>query len=534
MHREAAPPFHRPTRLCRAVAPAFLGALVAVGLAAPASAAVPTRPGPAVAASPSGEPGGVEQTSPPTPAPAPATGTTSPTTPGPTASPTSPAPEVTTTPQTRPAPTEQATPAPRTASPSPTTVPTTAPPATTPPTTTPPTTAPPTTATPTAPDVAPTAGTGEAHDGEDRPATGSAAAPDPALVAAYAEALKTTAAASARLAALSAQAGAALEARETAEERRTAALAEKARQERVEKAARQALAHERAAVGRWASTAYRLGGLSQSPVATALLDGSTTDEVGSQLALLEHVGDRRHVLLLDAADTERVAERAAAAAAEAARTADAEAATAAEQAERAEGLLAQQRELVASLDAQLAAARTALASTGAAGAAAAEAAEAATPASPVPAGPFVGACTGEDVTGYGNGQIPLSALCPLADAPGEHLRADAAAAFDAMSHSYEQTFGVPLCVTDSYRSLDEQYSIRARKPALAAVPGTSHHGLGTALDLCGGIDDFTTPQHAWLQQRAPLFGWFQPAWAQAHGDKPEPWHWQFAGTTSGS
>ena len=62
---------------------------------------------------------------------------------------------------------------------------------------------------------------------------------------------------------------------------------------------------------------------------------------------------------------------------------------------------------------------------------------------------------------------------------------------------------------------------------LGAVPGTSNHGWGLAVDLCGGIQSYTSPQHAWMTEHAGRFGWRQPAWAQQGGSKPEPWHWEF-------
>ncbi len=71
--------------------------------------------------------------------------------------------------------------------------------------------------------------------------------------------------------------------------------------------------------------------------------------------------------------------------------------------------------------------------------------------------------------------------------------------------------------------------MRAAKPTLAAVPGTSNHGWGVALDLCDGVERFDTPAHRWLQENAAAFGWFHPAWAQQGGSKPEPWHWEYAG-----
>ena len=108
------------------------------------------------------------------------------------------------------------------------------------------------------------------------------------------------------------------------------------------------------------------------------------------------------------------------------------------------------------------------------------------------------------------------------------MRPAAARALNALAAAYEKDLGSPLCITDTYRSYAAQVDVKARKPVLAAKPGTSNHGLGLATDLCGGIENFGTAQHQWMKAHAPLFGFYHPAWAQAGGSKPEPWHWEFA------
>lgn len=130
---------------------------------------------------------------------------------------------------------------------------------------------------------------------------------------------------------------------------------------------------------------------------------------------------------------------------------------------------------------------------------------------------------------YPNGQIPPSGLCPLLGGPGESLRPDAAAAFNSMSKAYQRDTGHVICITDSYRSYAEQIVTKQNRGGWAATPGKSNHGLGKALDLCGGINSFGHPAHAWMQQNAPLYGWFHPSWAAAGGSLPEPWHWEFSG-----
>lgn len=130
--------------------------------------------------------------------------------------------------------------------------------------------------------------------------------------------------------------------------------------------------------------------------------------------------------------------------------------------------------------------------------------------------------------GYPNGLIPGAALCSIG-VSSHVLRCDAAQAYHAMSRAYAGRFGRPLCITDSYRTFDAQVDLYRRKPALAAVPGTSNHGWGLAVDLCGGVESFGTPQYRWLAANAPAFGWVNPGWARQGGGREEPWHFEFVG-----
>lgn len=138
-------------------------------------------------------------------------------------------------------------------------------------------------------------------------------------------------------------------------------------------------------------------------------------------------------------------------------------------------------------------------------------------------------CTKDDGTIYPNGMMPAAALCPLWGAPGQSLKPKAAAAFNAMSKAYASQTGHPICVSDSYRSLARQYTVKASRGKWAATPGTSPHGRGVAVDLGCGVQDFGHPAHLWLKQNAHIYGWYHPAWAAPGGPLPEPWHWQYAG-----
>jgi peptidoglycan hydrolase CwlO-like protein len=176
--------------------------------------------------------------------------------------------------------------------------------------------------------------------------------------------------------------------------------------------------------------------------------------------------------------------------------------------------------------AQAAAARTAAARAAAAQAAAAAArATAARAATPAPCGD-ASADSATAWSNYPNGLIPTAALCALS-VPGHLLRADAAQAFERLAAAYRQALDRSLCVSDSYRSYEAQVRVYGEKPSLAAVPGTSNHGWGIAVDLCGGLQRFGTPDQAWMRANAGRYGWQHPAWAEPGGSRPEPWHWEY-------
>ena len=136
-------------------------------------------------------------------------------------------------------------------------------------------------------------------------------------------------------------------------------------------------------------------------------------------------------------------------------------------------------------------------------------------------------CLGGSLAGSANGFLQVDALCALNNNPGAALRADAAAAYNRMSAAFRADRGGNLCVTDSYRPYAAQVSVFRRKPALAAVPGTSRHGLGIALDLGCGVQRFGSASYRWMQANAGRFGWVHPSWAEPGGSMPEPWHWEY-------
>lgn len=125
---------------------------------------------------------------------------------------------------------------------------------------------------------------------------------------------------------------------------------------------------------------------------------------------------------------------------------------------------------------------------------------------------------------YPNGLLPKAFLCPL-PGKGHQLRADAAIAFAALNEAYRRRFGKPMCVTSSYRSLGAQQAVYYQRPGLAAIPGKSNHGLGLAVDLCGGVEVFRSPQFNWLEANSKKYGFIHPDWA--YSSPFEPWHWEY-------
>ncbi|SDR98773.1 D-alanyl-D-alanine carboxypeptidase [Paraoerskovia marina] len=130
-------------------------------------------------------------------------------------------------------------------------------------------------------------------------------------------------------------------------------------------------------------------------------------------------------------------------------------------------------------------------------------------------------------SGYLNGAIPSTALCTLDFAAGEQLRCDAADRLNALAKAFKAHFGYDLPIVDSYRPYADQVAVYASRPHLAAVPGTSNHGWGLAVDLGSPINSASSAEYRWLRANGPQYGWDNPSWARPGGSKLEPWHFEF-------
>lgn len=334
--------------------------------------------------------------------------------------------------------------------------------------------------------------------------------------------------AEAQLRAASLAASAALESYATASQAALAAdLAEDAARDALLRARLDA-DRARRDLGEWARSSYRNGpaGPATEAALLAMLQGAPTDDVAAAVQLARAVGQSQTAQVHRLARVEQAQVEAAQRAREAAAAASS-AATSAELARRERDAAVRARAaLVTDLRVRLARTRS---DTELARRRIADLTAELSVATTTSVGSVDASCPGGSLAGYANGRLPTSALCPLWSAPGHLLRADAAAAFNRLSRAYAQVFGRAICVTDSYRTYPEQVTLYATKPSLAAVPGTSNHGWGTATDLCGGVQSFGTAQHDWLAAHAPAFGWFHPAWARRGGSRPEPWHFEFGG-----
>lgn len=154
---------------------------------------------------------------------------------------------------------------------------------------------------------------------------------------------------------------------------------------------------------------------------------------------------------------------------------------------------------------------------------------------------------------YPNGQIPLSARTTINN--GQTVLNALAPQTKALCAAFEKHFGKTLTITDGYRSLVAQIDAfqrnyttfyessakidkkwwngkwwwrRLGRPS-TAIPGNSNHGWGRALDLGSGVNtSLYTPEHKWMREHGPKFGWYHPLWAHdpARVYMHEPWHFE--------
>lgn len=152
-----------------------------------------------------------------------------------------------------------------------------------------------------------------------------------------------------------------------------------------------------------------------------------------------------------------------------------------------------------------------------------------------------------------NGRLIQSLLSKTSN--GHTLRKAARDSYERLNKAFKAEFGYELKLTQGYRTYAQQESIfrlRYRRTyatingiidrriwkgvswwryrgAAAAVPGTSNHGLGIAIDISTsiGFRSFTSTQFKWLAANGPRYGWTNTEGRSVN----EPWHWVYNAKT---
>lgn len=155
------------------------------------------------------------------------------------------------------------------------------------------------------------------------------------------------------------------------------------------------------------------------------------------------------------------------------------------------------------------------------------------------------ACLSPGPPAPANGRLPDSSLttvtptCRTANDVADPLRRllDAAAADGVAVRPETSSYTAPLPgpprIESCYRSFEMQQWWRDfycffGNCSLAAVPGTSVHGWGRAVDFedAGGELTFDSVGYHWLKANAGRFGFVHPAWAEPGQSSSEAWHWE--------
>lgn len=87
----------------------------------------------------------------------------------------------------------------------------------------------------------------------------------------------------------------------------------------------------------------------------------------------------------------------------------------------------------------------------------------------------------------------------------------------------EGTFQRLLASSPSSEHAALRAGYKAADGNLAAVPGTSNHQNGVAIDIVVR-ESFTSPEYLWLEKNAARYGFVNTG--KSFKGQPEPWHWE--------
>lgn len=139
----------------------------------------------------------------------------------------------------------------------------------------------------------------------------------------------------------------------------------------------------------------------------------------------------------------------------------------------------------------------------------------------------------QTVAGYDNGRLADSLLCPVPFLPSHDLHCATIRDTVTLHELYRSKFGARLPIDDwphsTYRSRAQQDAVWIEiGPPTAAVPGTSPHGWGLALDIFEGRQyEHGTTINNWLRQHGPRYGWVLQPWHEPGGSWGEYWHFDY-------
>ncbi len=150
----------------------------------------------------------------------------------------------------------------------------------------------------------------------------------------------------------------------------------------------------------------------------------------------------------------------------------------------------------------------------------------------------------------GTNPLPINFECPLAEMENELMSDGRPAMVDERIVEYLQAMlsdarkeGLIPIITSSFRTYDDQQRImdeyidlygeeEARK--WVAVPGTSEHQVGLAVDISSGDYDNQDPYYiwSWLEEHSWKYGFilrYTEENQSITGVNPEPWHFRYVG-----
>lgn len=150
----------------------------------------------------------------------------------------------------------------------------------------------------------------------------------------------------------------------------------------------------------------------------------------------------------------------------------------------------------------------------------------------------VAGLTRAQVRAQSNGRLPDSSLVAIPwDSERTLIAAPALADLTRMNAAFRARFGHHLHIDLAYRTRQTQdYLFAELGPNIAAVPGTSNHGWGDAIDVPETPDyAFGSKYYLWLKANAGRFNWNHRANLEeftasgARNPNAEAWHFEYLG-----